>query len=320
MVRPEYILKLELHVAVLYVVSVEAGAGKTSVCAGLARNLMDAGKKVGYLKPNVEETGDSDLTFMKKLLQLDDATPAANGRDTVLVEAMLGGTAADVQSQTVYGAAREMQAKVIAVEAYADGAADYAAVYKGFGEALLGVLVNKVPKSRLDEVRNTAATRCNDAGVRLLGVIPESRTLLAVSVQELAERVRGTIISDADKADGLVENFMLGAMVVGSGVDYFGLMERKAAIVRQDRPDMQLAALDTPSACLVLGGSTEPPLYNVLERSRLKGIPVISTATPVSDIAETLDELLLGGRMNQEKKLPRLAELVKESLDISTLV
>ncbi len=304
--------------AVVYVASVEAGAGKTSVCAGLARNLVDAGKKVGYLKPNADEAGDGDLTFMKGLLQLGDGPEAANGRDIVLVEARLGGTVEE--SQTVYGAAREMQAKVIAVEAYAEEAPDYAAVYKGFGDGLVGLLVNKVPKSRLDEVRGTAATRCNDAGVRLLGVIPESRTLLAVSVQELAERVSGTIISEADKADDLVESFMLGAMVVGSGVDYFKIMERKAAIVRQDRPDMQLAALDTPSACLVLGGSTEPPLYNVLERSRLRGVPVISTATPVSDIAEALDEMLLASRMSQEKKLPRLAELVKDSLDISTLV
>ncbi len=320
MVHSEYILKLELHVAVLYVVSVEAGAGKTSVCAGLARNLTDAGKKVGYLKPNDADAEDSDLLFMKGLLQLSDNPEETNGRDVVLMEAALGPTADDAQSQTVYGAAREMQARVIAVETYADDAPDYADAYKGFGDALIGLVVNKVPKSRIEDVRGTAATRCNDAGVRLLGVIPESRSLLAVSAQELAERVNGTIITESEKADGLVENFMLGAMVVGSGVDYFKLMERKAAIVRQDRPDMQLAALDTPSTCLVLGGSAEPPLYNVLERSRLRGIPVISTATPVSDIAEALDEMLLSGRMNQEKKLPRLTELVKDNLDISTLV
>jgi BioD-like phosphotransacetylase family protein len=310
-------------VAVLYVVSVEPGAGKTSVCAGAARNLMDAGKTIGYLKPHSEAPDDSDVGFMKRLLQLDDAATAADaadGRDAVLMEATLGGAPDDVQSQTVYGAAREMQAGVIAVEAYAEEAPDYTAVYQGFGENLLGVLVNKVPEHHLEEVRTAAAARCSGAGLRLLGVIPESRTLLAVSVGDLAEKLNGTIISEAEKADGLVENFMLGAMVVDSGLDYFGLKERKAAIVRQDRPDMQLAALDTPSACLVLGGSAEPPLYNVLERSRLRGVPVISTATPVNDIAEAIDDILLAGRMNQEQKLPRAAELVKESLDISTLV
>jgi BioD-like phosphotransacetylase family protein len=304
-------------VAVVYVVSVEAGAGKTSVCAGLARNLIDAGKTIGYLKPSAEPNGDGDLTFMRTLLNLGDAT---DGRDAVVVEAILGGTADDARSQTVYGAAREMQAGVIAVEAYADEMPDYTEVYKGFGENLLGLLVNKVPVGRIDEVRGAAATRCNGANLKLLGVIPESRTLLGVSVADLAEKINGTIISEADKADALVENFMLGAMIVDSGVEYFGLKERKAAIVRQDRPDMQLAALNTPSACLVLGGSAEPPLYNVLERSKLRGIPVVSTATPVSEIADAIDELLLTAPMNQEKKLPRLAELVKQNLDISSLV
>ena len=60
---------------------------------------------------------------------------------------------------------------------------------------------------------------------------------------------------------------MLGAMVVDSGLDYFGRKSNKAAIIQQDRPDMQLAALETPTSCLVLSGSSQPPIYSVLQKA-----------------------------------------------------
>jgi dethiobiotin synthetase len=59
---------------VLYIVSAEEAAGKTAICAGLAINLLNAGKKVGYLKPRAAEKGqaDGDIAFMKKVLGQSD--------------------------------------------------------------------------------------------------------------------------------------------------------------------------------------------------------------------------------------------------------
>jgi len=304
---------------VLYVVSAEAGAGKTAICAGLAGNLVNDGKKVGYLKPQVaaKNGSDSDIVFMKQFLGLDDAVNAPDvikGRDVVLVEAMLGPGADDTMSKQTYGAAKEMKAKVIAVEAYTGQASEYAEVYKGFGESLLGVVINKVPESRLKQAKGAAGD------INVLGVIPESRVLLAVTVGELAESIRGKILNNPEKAAELVESFMLGAMVVDSGLDYFGRKSNKAAIVRQDRPDMQLAALETSTRCLVLTGSSEPPVYNVLQKAEARGIPIISTGAGAKDIIAELEDTLLGARLNQEKKISCLAEVIKQNLEISSVV
>ena len=40
---------------ILYIVSTEQASGKTAVCAGLARNYLNEGKKVGYLKPHAAD-------------------------------------------------------------------------------------------------------------------------------------------------------------------------------------------------------------------------------------------------------------------------
>lgn len=310
---------------VTYIVSAEEAAGKTAICAGLAMNLVNDGKKAGYLKPQVvgKDGSDGDIVFMKEILGLADAVNAPDviqGRDVVLVEAMLGPTADDTVSKETYGAAREMKARAIAVEAYSGEASKYIDVYKGFCENLLGVIINKVPESQLTQVKDEATAQFGAAGIKVLAVIPENRVLLAITVGELAESVRGKILNNPDKSGELVENFMLGAMVVDSGLDYFGRKENKAAIVRQDRPDMQLAALETSTRCLVLTGSNEPPVYNVLQKAEARGIPIITTEAEVKDIAAGLEDTLTSTRLNQEKKLSRLAEVVKQNLDIKAVV
>jgi BioD-like phosphotransacetylase family protein len=309
---------------VLYIVSVEAAAGKTAICAGLAINLVNQGKKVGYLKPQATESGtDGDIAFMKKVLGTGDVVNAPDvikGRDIVLVEGGLGDKAADAASQVTYGAVKEMQARAIAVAAYTGQASEYIDVYKGFGENLLGVVLNKVPASQLKSVKEKATAGFGAAGLKLLGVIPENRFLMAISVGELADIVQGKILNNPEKSGELVANYMLGAMVVGSGLDYFGRKSAKAAIIHQDRPDMQLAALETPTSCLVLCGDSRPPVYNVFQKAESRGIPVISTGASTTDIIAGIEEALLKARLHQEQKLTGLAEIIKQNLDIKALV
>jgi BioD-like phosphotransacetylase family protein len=309
---------------VLYIVSVEAAAGKTAICAGLAVNLLNDGKQVGYLKPQATESGtDGDIAFMKKVLGAGDVVNAPDvikGRDVVLVEGGLGSQPGDTASQATYGAAREMKARAIAVTAYTGRGPEYLDVYQGFGEALLGVVINKVPASQLKSVKQKAVDDYGEAGIKVLGIIPESRVLLAVTVGELADIVKGKILNNPEKSGELVENYMLGAMVVGSGLDYFGRKKGKAAIIHQDRPDMQLAALETPTSCLILTGNSRPPVYNVFQKAESRGIPVIAVEAGTGEIVAEIEEALPGARLHQEKKLPGLAELVKRNLDIKAVV
>jgi hypothetical protein len=311
---------------VLCIVAVPKGAGKTAVCAGIAVNLKTGGKKVGYLKPAADRS-DSDLVFMRQVLgdaDVANAPEVVRDRDVVLVEASLGASPTDRVSQAAYKAARDMKARAIAVEnytgAYSGCAATYAHVYKGFGKELLGVIINKVPVSQLQHVKEEAAAHFAGAGVRLLGVIPEDRSLLAVTVGELAGRVQGKILNSQDKSGVLVEDYLLGAMVVGSGLGYFGRKAKKAAIIHQDRPDMQLAALETPTRCLVLRGSQAPPVNNVRYTAEKKGVPIISTAAGTNDIVAGIEDSLLNTRLNQVSKLDKLADLVKQNLDLKALV
>ena len=300
---------------ILHIVSVAEGAGKTAICAGLAINFVNSGKKVAYLK-NGASDGDAD--FMNKVPGL---AVSAKARDIVLTEGTLGPIAHDEVSRAAYRAAKETRAKVVAVEVYSDEGPRFFDVYRGFGPNLLGMIINKAPQSQLKRIREEVGARCEKAGVKLLGVIPENRVLMAITVGELAESLGGKILNNTDKSEELVESYMVGAMVVGSGLDYFGRKSYKAAIVHHDRPDMQLAALETSTACLVLSGSPDKskPIYNVMYKAQSRGIPIVATGAAVKDIVATIEETLLKTRLRQSGKLTRLAETVRQNLDIKAL-
>jgi BioD-like phosphotransacetylase family protein len=329
--------------AALYVTSLQAGVGKTAVCAGLAKHLQGAGRKVGYFKPVVadikeEAAVDSDAGFMKAVLGLKelaaDLCPViagegladkirqaydkvAGGKDVVVVEGVwrLRPGAKPVESASEV--ARALGAKVIIVEPYSaelDGAG-LAAKYRGFGESLLGVVVNKVPVRRLGQVSEQLSRA---GGAAVLGVLPEDRVLLGLTVGEIAERVDGEILNDAGKSGEVVESFMLGAMVVDAGPDYFGRKANKAAVLRSNRPDMQLAALETSTRCLVLSGG-EKPTYPVITRAGEKGIPIILTKDDTDSVVNTIQIALGKPKFNQEQKLPRLIEIMEEHFDFGAV-
>jgi BioD-like phosphotransacetylase family protein len=81
---------------------------------------------------------------------------------------------------------------------------------------------------------------------------------------------------------------------------------------------MQLAALETPTRCLVLNGSEKPPLLNVRHMAEARGIPIILTAASTDEVVAGIEESLLNTRINQVKKLDALAALVK-GLDLKAV-
>lgn len=302
----------------LYIASSGKGSGKTALCAGLGKYLQSEGKKAGYLKPGGE--GDGDAAFVKSLLGIGDSVdtltppddPAkaktalaaqSEGKDVVIIEGASGTKAAAEM-------AKALGAKVIIIESWPGRKKpDLSA----FGDALLGVVLNKVPKSRIDEAKSSYSGKAP-----LLGVIPEDRTLLAISVGELAEAVKGEVLGGGNKSGDLVENVMLGALVVDSGLDYFDRKESKAVVLKSERSDLQMAAIKSGIRCMVISGDT--PIHPmVLTQVKEKNVPVILTKDAVASVADTIEKALVNVRFSQADKLPRMTELLSGNIDMAAV-
>jgi BioD-like phosphotransacetylase family protein len=321
----------------LYVTSPYAGAGKTAVCAGLGRHLKGSGRKVGFFKPLVAEIKspeaiDSDTQFMKQVLALKEPVnslcPVIGGKDisrkikqayakvsqgksVVIVEGVWRQRPGGKPAEASYEVVKALDAKVIIVEPYSEKLSATTLDYKDFGEYMLGVVVNKVPRSRL-------SAQFGKGEVNILGVLPEDRVLLGLTVGELAEHLQGEILNGAERASEMVEDFMLGAMTLDSGLDYFGRKDNKAVVVRGDRPDMQLAALETSTRCLVVSGGVAP-IHTVLRSAKDKGIPIILTKDDINSTVNSIELALGKGKFNQETKLPRLTEIMERQFNFQAL-
>jgi BioD-like phosphotransacetylase family protein len=327
--------------AALYVTSIPAGAGKTAVCAGLGRHLQGDGRRVGFFKPIVAdiknpEAVDSDAEFMKHILALKEPinslcpvigrgedvasktkeayAKVSRGKDVVIVEGVWRQRPGSRPIEASRQIAEALDGRVIIVEPYSEelSTARFIDNYKDFGEYLLGIVVNKAPRSQVKHLYNQLS------GVNILGVLPEDRVLISLTVGELAERIQGEILNSNEKSSELVETFMSGAMIVDSGLDYFGRKDNKAVVVKSERPDMQLAALETSTKCLVLSGGGSP-IHTVLWKAEDRGIPIILTKGDITSTVNSIELALGKTRFNQEKKLPRLGEIIEQQFNFPAL-
>lgn len=319
--------------AALYITSSENGSGKTTVCAGIGKLLMADGKKVGYFKPIISDgtqttsEADGDAGFMKSLFSLDGSAEtlspvissrgnlagnikevyakASQGKDVMIVEGISD------QNWASREIAETLDAGIIVVEAYSEGLLKAVENARDMGKPLLGIIITKVPKNRLEQARaDVSAT-----GVNVLGMLPEDRVLSAMSIGELTESIHGEILRGAEHSDELVENIMLGAYAVDPGPEYFSRKENKAVVLKSSRPDMQMAAMETSSRCLVLTGDT-PLNPTVIDRAEEKDIPIIIAGDNTDTIVASIEETLLKTRFHQETKLARLTELIEQNVDV----
>jgi BioD-like phosphotransacetylase family protein len=186
------------------------------------------------------------------------------------------------------------------------------------GDSLVGAVVNRVPRRRMDFVKKLVKPFVERHNVPVFAILPRRRVLLSVSVAELAEKLGGEVLCSHDAVDELVENLMVGAMSVDSALTYFRRKPNKAVITGGDRPDIQLAALETSTCCLILTGNLRPsPL--ILGRAEEAGVPIILTRQDTMTAVQTIETFFGKTRFHQEKKIKDFESLLNKHIDIEAL-
>ena len=198
----------------------------------------------------------------------------------------------DVAGANSLALAEGLDARVVVVLGYSSGAvADEARTARNlFGDRLAGVIINGVTRYKVREVKEVQAPALEADGISVLATIPEDRRLLGMSVEQLADHLGGRFLSWEEKKDNFVEHFLIGGLVLDWGVLYFERHENKAVIVRGDKPDIQMAALTTPTSCIVLTAG-QPPIQYVQYEASQEEVPLIQVDTDTLETAEALESL-----------------------------
>ena len=214
-----------------------------------------------------------------------------------------------------------LDATVVAVVGYRPDlqGADLARPAGAYGDRLAGVVINGRTQYKGHDTETRLLPSADEAGVRVLGVVPEDRTLLGVTVADIAAHLGGRNITDVEGMDRLVEHFQAGGFGLDRGSEYFGILDRQAVIIRGDRPDVQMAALTTPMACLMLTMGIEPIEYVYYEAEE-QDVPIILVDHDTIPAMEALHDIHERARFDHPDKLARFTELLSEHTDLSSLL
>jgi len=321
-------------------------AGKTAICAGTGRKLIEKGKKVSYLRPvTLTATGAldyQDAATIKEALELSETLEALSplhlsaqqftqaqgldqkiktafaavsaGKDVVVAEGL--SAVDEVSGKFNAMLADLLDAKVITIVRYTPSisGASAAAAGKVFGNRWLGAIVTAAPQARPGKAAPDVKAMLAKDGVRVLGIVPEDRTLFGISCAEVAKLLEAKVVTGAKLLDKTIEDILLGAMTVDSGLEYFNRKDHKAAIIRGDRPDMALAALQTNMSCLILTGGAEPPSV-VVRTADDKKVPVLLVKQETPAVVELIEKALPQAKFRGAQKVGRLDDLVAKSVD-----
>jgi len=183
-----------------------------------------------------------------------------------------------------------------------------ASVRRYLGERLLGVVLNQVKQSQVDWVRSTVAPYLEQQGVPVLGLVPHDPQIEAPTVEEVASHLDATVVSDGNR-ERLVENLSIGAMSADAALSYFRRKPNKAVITGGDRSDLQIAALETSTACLILTGNLRPAA-TVIDRAAQREVPILmtnsDTLTTVQRLEALVGQIRFGGA--RRERFERFAE------------
>ena len=309
----------------IYILSDEAGAGKTALAVTLVSLVRREGASVVVVNPFDDI---HDEYYARLLGQAENNTaPLATSDPMDRVAERCRQEAGDSDVLIVEGAAgigieaaRELvdslDAGVLGITQHVhEKDANDLSEWAEFGDRLIGVVVNGRTQYQGTAVATEFIPALEGLGIRTLGVVPEDRKLVSSTIDQIMEHLEGRYLQGDEYGDRLIEHFLVGGMGLDRGTLYFGIREDKAVIVRGDRPDIQMAALHTPTSCLIMTNGTEPVEY-IVHEAELEEVPIVIVDTDTLDTMKALRTLQEKVRFDHPDKVECFGALLRENVDL----
>jgi BioD-like phosphotransacetylase family protein len=342
----------------LLIGSCEPFSGKSAVVLGLARQLGREGVSVLFGKPLATSAADFPMdpevrfvgttlglldeqllpslrvlepaTAQARLLAADleagDAFDELRGRIAAEAERLVLLEAAGTLSEgLLFGLslaqlAEGLDAQVALVHPWRDSRSvePLLEARQQLGDRLAGVVLNSVSPEGLAALRAEVEPALERLGLPVLGVMPRSPLLRSVTVEELVRRLEARVLCCQDRLDLLVETLSIGAMNVNSAMEFFRRRRNMAVVTGADRTDIQLAALEASTQCLILTGVGDP-LPQLISRAEELEVPVLKVDHDTLTTVETIDAAFGHGRLHEAVKASYAIRLVQEHCNFSRL-
>ena len=186
------------------------------------------------------------------------------------------------------------------------------------GEHLVGVVFNNVEPDQLEDLRQELSPALKSLGLPVYGLLPRSPLLRSVTVGELVQRLGAEMLCCRERKDLLVETLSIGAMNVNSAMEVFRHQRNMAVVTGADRTDIQLAALEASTQCLILTGAGDP-LPQLVSRAQELDVPLLKVEHDTLNTVAVIEKAFGHVRLHEAVKATYAARMVAEHCDFAPL-
>ncbi|MEM9137514.1 MAG: phosphotransacetylase family protein [Cyanobacteria bacterium P01_F01_bin.42] len=336
----------------LLIGSVEASSGKSTLLLGLAQNLTERGLKICFGKPVaqsfVESSLDQDVQVIRKALDLAEdqiKPPIALLSNQSLNEVLThDGTSMAQKAFENYGPgalegfglfegpatidegrllglslaqlAQTLDAPVLLTVRYhnLELVDTILSAQDRLGDRLLGVVLNDVPLKHHETVQSSVVPYLERHQIPVFGLLPHRDLLRSVSVAELVRQLDAEVLCCPNRLNLMVGQLSIGAMNANSALKFFRRGSNMAVVTGGARTDIQLAALESATHCLILTGHV---LHNdiMIKRAENLEVPVLSVTLDTLSTVEIIESAFQHARFHESVKVDCIRDLVKETID-----
>jgi hypothetical protein len=198
------------------------------------------------------------------------------------------------------------------------------ALFEKEGVEVIGVILNKVLREKVDYIADFARRGLKRKGLELLGVLPYEQILCNPSVDLIREELHAELLNQPATLDTRVDDVVVGAMGAQNAMKFFrrGVL----LITPGDREDIELAAcaslersIGETMAGIVLTGGLRPT-ENVLKIIRATPIPFLLAKADSYEVASKVHNLTVKTRPTDGEKISLIRDLVAQNVNVKKII
>ena len=205
-------------------------------------------------------------------------------------------------------------AKIIFIENDVENLNDLKTIYD---ERLIGLIVNGVWKYKknllLEDIKK------NELSKEVLAILDQDRFFMSNTVEDVSKFLTIKKIIGDYNFNKIIENYLIGGFVLDWGPEYFSTKENVALIVRGDRPDLQLSAIQAETIAVIIATTNITPVEYVIHEAKRLEIPILVVEENTEEAIEKLSNSIDSFKFDHSDKILYSNKILDNTLNFDLL-
>ena len=291
---------------VICISSSNKSVGKTTILSGMLHESIKRGLKTYIGK--FEDGKIIDHDEIVGIINNDEILTDFSQSEIAFVE--LNNIQHDEQNKFL----EQNDAKIIFVENDVKNLNDLKSIYN---ERLIGFIVNGVWKYKKNVLIQDLSK--NELTKEVLAIVGQDRFFMSNTVQDVSKFLTTNKIIGNYNFNKIIENYLIGGFVLDWGPEYFSSKENVALIVRGDRPDLQLSAIQSETIAVIIATTNITPVEYVIHEAKRLEIPILIVEENTEEAIEKLSNSIDSFKFDHKDKILYSNKILNDNLNFDSL-